>query len=101
MDALRAARAPSLRRIASLTRHFDGLIATSVESSADDEHDPEGVTIAFERSPHDLLVHLAGQQLAEIDAAEDRLALGRCGLCETPGRPIALSRPEVRPSART
>ena len=30
------------------------LVAASVDSNADDEHDPEGQTIAFERSPSSL-----------------------------------------------
>jgi RNA polymerase-binding transcription factor DksA len=72
-----------------------------VSSNADDEHDPEGATIAFERSQLDSLVLQAREQLAEIDAAEDRLAHGRCGLCETCGLPIALGRLEARPTART
>ncbi|MHB1491748.1 MAG: TraR/DksA family transcriptional regulator, partial [Cellulomonas sp.] len=66
-----------------------------------DEHDPEGATIAFERSQLDSLVRQAREHLAEIDAAEDRLAQGRYGLCERCGLPIAVSRLEVRPTART
>jgi len=100
-DALRAARAQALRRIAGLTRHFDELVAASVGSNSDDEHDPEGATIAFERSQLDSLVRRARQQLTEIDAAEDRLARGRYGLCETCGLPVALDRLEARPTART
>lgn len=100
-DVLRAARAQTLRRIAGLTGHFDELVAASVGSNADDEHDPEGATIAFERSQLDSLVRRARQQLAEIDAAEDRLARGRYGLCETCNLPIALARLEARPTSRT
>ena len=100
-DTLRAARARELSRIADLTRHFDELVAASVGSNADDEHDPEGATIAFERSQVDSMVRSARQQLAEIDAAEDRLARGRYGLCEACGLPLTPSRLEARPSART
>jgi RNA polymerase-binding transcription factor DksA len=98
---LRAARAETLRRLAGLTGHFDELVAASVDSNADDEHDPEGATIAFERSQLDSLVRRAREQLAEIDAAEDRLAQGRYGLCETCGLVIAPARLEARPTART
>jgi hypothetical protein len=38
-------------------------------SNADDEHDPEGATIAFERSQVDALAGLAQHQLAEVEAA--------------------------------
>ena len=90
-----------LRRIAGLAGQFTELVAASVGSNADDEHDPEGATIAFERSQLDSLVRQAREQLAEIDAAEDRLAQGRYGLCERCGLPIALGRLEARPTART
>jgi DnaK suppressor protein len=100
-EVLRAARAQTLRRIAGLAGHFDELVAASVGSNADDEHDPEGATIAFERSQLDSLVRRAREQLTEIDAAEDRLARGRYGLCEMCGLPIARGRLEARPTART
>ena len=98
---LRAARATTLRLIADLAGHYDELVAASVDSNADDEHDPEGATIAFERSQLDTLMRQADEDLAEIDAADDRLAQGRYGLCETCGLPIAPGRLEARPTART
>ena len=98
---LRAARATTLRRIADLAGQFSDLVAASMGSNADDEHDPEGATVAFERSQLDSLVQQAREQLAEIDAAEDRLAQGRYGLCETCGRSIGPGRLEARPTART
>jgi len=98
---LRAARATVLHRIAGLTGQFNELVAASVGSNVDDEHDPEGATIAFERSQLDSLVRQAREQLAEIDAAEDRLAQSSYGLCETCGLPIALGRLEALPTART
>jgi RNA polymerase-binding transcription factor DksA len=90
-----------LRRIAGLAGQFTELVAASVGSSADDEHDPEGATIAFERSQLESLVRQAREQLAEIDAAEVRLAEGRYGLCERCGLRIALGRLEARPTVRT
>ena len=39
-----------LRRLASLTDNFNAVVAASRDTNADDEHDPEGATIAFERS---------------------------------------------------
>jgi len=95
------ARTEALRQIADLARHFDELVAASVGSNADDEHDPEGATIAFERSQLDSLLHQARERLDEIDAAEGRLAQGRYGLCEACGHPIAEARLEARPTART
>ena len=100
-DVLRAARVQTLRRIADLTGDFDELVAASVGSNADDEHDPEGATIAFERSQLDSLVTRTRTQLVELDAALERLSRGRYGRCEACGRAVAPERLEALPAART
>ena len=99
--ALAAARAETVERLRGLTGSFAELVAASAHSNADDEHDPEGATIAFERSQLDSLVTRARLQLAEIDAARDRLAAGRYGVCEVCGGPVAAARLEALPTART
>ena len=88
-------------QIEALTREFDGVVAASKASNADDEHDPEGATIAFERQQVDALVRQAEQRLAEIDAAVSRLADSSYGRCERCGGPIPPERLAVRPAART
>lgn len=65
-----------------------------------DEHDPEGATIAFERSQLDALVQQARARLGEIDAALERVGHGTYGACEGCGRAIAAARLEARPTAR-
>ncbi len=89
------------RRLADLTGDFTGIVAASESSNADDEHDPEGSTIAFERSQVGALIAQARSALAEIDAAESRLAEGSYGRCERCGGEIAAGRLEARPVART
>ena len=98
--ALAADRDQAVRRLARLTGSVEELIAAAANSNADDEHDPEGATIAYERSQLDALVHRSRLNLEEIDAAVARIAQGRYGVCETCGRPIAADRLEVRPIAR-
>jgi len=98
---LEAERADTLRRLAGLTHAFDEVVAASKDTNADDEHDSEGATIAFERSQVEALVRQARVHLAEIDAAEARLEAGTYGSCERCGRPIAEARLEARPTART
>lgn len=98
---LQAEREATLARLAQLTRDFDGVVAASRDSNADDEHDPEGATIAFERSQTGALVTQARRHLTEIGAALDRLAAGTYGRCERCGEPIAVARLEARPVART
>ena len=85
----------------SLTGDFDAVVAASRDTNADDEHDPEGATIAFERSQLGALVRQARVHLAEIDAAEQRVAAGTYGTCEGCAGPIGEGRLEARPVART
>jgi RNA polymerase-binding protein DksA len=98
---LDAERRETLARLATLTGDFDALVEASEGSNADDEHDPEGATIAFERSQVDALARQAREHLGEIDAALARLDAGDYGTCERCGRPISAGRLEARPTART
>lgn len=90
-----------MRRLASLTEDFDAMVAASRDTNADDEHDPEGATIAFERSQIGSQVRQAHDHLAEIDSAVTRLDEGRYGTCEACGDPIPEGRLEARPLARS
>jgi DnaK suppressor protein len=98
---LEAERDETVRRLAALTDDFAQVVAASRDTNADDEHDPEGATIAFERSQVDALVRASRKALEEVDAALERLVAGRYGICETCGRPIVPERLEARPTART
>jgi len=98
---LAAEREQTLARLASLTGDFDSVVAASLDTNADDEHDPEGATIAFERSQIGALIGQVRHHLAEIDAAAARLDAGTYGVCERCGHPIVEARLEARPVART
>jgi DnaK suppressor protein len=76
-------------------------VEASRDSNADDEHDPEGATIAFERSQVSSLVEQARAHLAELAEAGRRLQDGTYGVCEVCRGPIAVGRLEARPVART
>jgi RNA polymerase-binding transcription factor DksA len=89
------------RRLEGLIATFAGIVDASETSNADDEHDPEGATIAFERSQVGALIEQARAHLAELDVAEARVASGGYGTCETCGGPIAPERLAARPVART
>lgn len=94
-------RQRTLERLAQLSSDFDHVVAASRDSNADDEHDPEGTTIAFERSQLSAFVRQAREHLAEVEAAIRRMEAGTYGTCEQCGRPIADARLEARPVART
>lgn len=99
-ELLAAERKGTLERIAGLERDLTGIIE-SASAGADDEHDPEGATLAFERQHAAALLTQARQQLAGIDAALGRLADGSYGRCVTCGDPIAQARLAARPAATT
>ncbi len=104
MDArrrLEEERRSTLERLTALEADFGGIVAASEGSNADDEHDPEGATIAFERSQVSTLVRQAQRHLREIDAALARGEDGSYGRCEVCGEPIPEPRVEARPVART
>jgi RNA polymerase-binding protein DksA len=98
---LEAERAETRARLASLAQDYDGVVDASRDTNADDEHDPEGATIAFERSQIGALLRQVRDHLAEIDAASERLDAGTFGTCERCGEPIGDARLEARPVART
>lgn len=100
-NRLEAEREETLRRLANLADDYGAMVAASRDSNADDEHDPEGATIAFERSQLGALVRQARLHVVEIDAALNRLANGTYGICEGCGGAIAQGRLAARPVART
>ena len=100
-DRLEAERLRTTQRLARLREDHTGFVEASRDSNADDEHDPEGATIAFERSQVDTLARQATAHLAEIEAALGRLDDGTYGTCARCGEPIAPARLEARPTALT
>ena len=96
-ELLSAERADTLERLTGLERELTGIIESSGLAGTDDEHDPEGATIAFERQHLAALVSQARRHLAQIDAAMLRLAEGSYGRCESCGQPISAARLAARP----
>jgi RNA polymerase-binding transcription factor DksA len=88
-------------QIAALERDLADIVASSQLVATDDEHDPEGATIAFERARIDALLKRARLTLGEIDRAQQRLTSGGYGVCERCGRRIPNERLEARPTAVT
>lgn len=88
-------------RIAALRRDIGSIIDGARLTATDDEHDPEGSTIAFERSQSSALLTWAGEHLDEVDAALKKIASGGYGYCEGCGELIDPRRLLARPTART
>jgi len=100
---LAAERRETMRRVAELEREFTGITASAADGSSggDDEHDPEGATLAFERQHTAALLARAREQIAEIDAAIGRLDEGTYGICVRCGQPVGPDRLAARPAAAT
>lgn len=69
-------------QIGSLSRSFDDIVAAAELTNTDDEHDPEGATIAFERAQVSALLR---QATSDRDALRRTLELidgSAYGACE-------------------
>jgi DnaK suppressor protein len=92
-----------LDRVAELEREFGSIVASASEGSAggDDEHDPEGATVAFERQHVAALIDQARAHLAAIDAALRKVDYGTYEICDICGSAIAAERLAARPASLT
>lgn len=95
-----ADRERSAQRLAALTGDFSAIVEAADLTATDDEHDPEGSTIAFERSQTGALIAATTTHQAEVEAALTKLDEGTYGGCELCGQPIDIDRLLARPAAR-
>src|SRR6478735_2290410 len=75
-------------RLDALHREHSAVVDASRDSNADDEHDPEGATIAFERAQVDALARDASDRLRSVELALARLEAGTYGVCAVCGAVI-------------
>src|ERR1700761_5824672 len=97
---LNSDREQTIGQIADLEREFAAIVASAADGSAggDDEHDPEGATVAFERQPVVALLERARAHLEAIDAAMRKVDAGRYDRCDVCGGPIGADRLAARPA---
>ena len=100
-EVLLAEQAWAGQRVAALEREFAGLAEAASSAGTDDEHDPEGATLAFERQHAAALLEAAREQVAALNDALRRLDEGRYGVCDRCGQPIGAERLAARPAAVT
>ena len=98
---LEAALAENAAQLGALARQHEQIVSASRDSNADDEHDPEGATIAFERQQVVALVEQLERSRADIERALSLHDAGGYGTCERCAGPIGAARLEARPTART
>ena len=85
-------------RIHGLRRELDSMLDGT--TSNDDEHDPEGSTVAYERAQVSSLLDRALREREELELAARRAREGRYGTCERCGEHIGAQRLEALPAAR-
>ena len=98
---LAAERAATAERVAALAAQVDALAEQQALTTHDDEHDPEGVTIGFQRAQLLGLLEGARRDLDAVERAAQRLAEGTYGRCLRCGEPIPAERLEALPAAET
>jgi DnaK suppressor protein len=94
-------RVRTLAQIEALSADRADIVAAQDLVATDDEHDPEGATIAFERERVRALLDQARDHLAAIAHAEARVLAGTFTDCERCGAPIGAGRLAARPTAAT
>lgn len=98
-DLLRERRAVVVTRVSALQAELDDVLSSADSTTGDDEHDPEGATVGFERAQAQALLDAALAQLEDVDAALVRLSAGGYGTCTICGNAIGAERLAARPMA--
>jgi DnaK suppressor protein len=100
-DVLDVERAETLARIRAMQADLDAIVAASANANTDDEHDPEGSTIAYERAQVAALLAGAQSNLGDLDCALARLSAGEYSVCERCRSQVSAERLAALPAGRT
>jgi RNA polymerase-binding transcription factor DksA len=101
VDLLSTERLRTLALCRALRDDLGSMADAMTSSNADDEHDPEGATLAFERAQTAALLSQSQSRVAEIDQALQRHERGSYGICKKCGEAIPAERLAARPAAQT
>ena len=96
---LRERRRTDVAEAQRMAESLGVLLASRSESTADDEHDPEGPTLSSEWSRLQALRSDAAHDIVAVDAALERMRFGTYGVCARCGEPIGVDRLRARPTA--
>lgn len=100
-SSLNEMRTATTRQMTGLEISFEDIVQAASDVATDDEHDPEGHTIAWERQQVAALLNETRVALARIEAAEQRLDAGTYGICTICGNQITQERLEALPATPT
>ncbi len=97
-ELLAAETVSTRERLATLERELASIIEGADTANIDDEHDPEGSTIAYERALVIAMIDSARAELEELERAAAMVRLPEYGSCSVCGRPIGSDRLRARPA---
>lgn len=100
VERLEAIRDDALALADRLQSDMEAVAAARESANVDDEHDPEGSTIAYERSQLDAIRRSALERASDARAALGRIGDGSFGRCERCAARIGDARLQARPTAR-
>jgi DnaK suppressor protein len=86
--------------LAQLAADLDSIRASRQDVATDDEHDPEGPTLAFERSQVNAVFDNARQHMNSIEQALVLVDGDEFGVCSGCNQRIPFARLEARPYTR-
>lgn len=98
LEVVAAEQESTARQIASLEDMVAAIVEGSELVSTDDEHDPEGATIAYERAQAGALLKQARADRDALAVTRQRLEAGQQVVCDDCGRVIALERLAALPT---
>lgn len=96
-----AERERAVAQLERLRRDHAAIVEVVQLDRPDDEHDPDGATLGWERQQLAALIRQVETRVAGIDHALARVDADTWGRCEACGDPIGEERLAARPSART
>ncbi len=88
----------TVRQIAALEAAVDAIVEGAELTSTDDEHDPEGATIAYERAQASALLRQARRDGDALVITRRQLAEGRTVICSVCGCDVDLERVAALPT---
>jgi DnaK suppressor protein len=99
--AIEAEQLRTAQQVTSLRKSFTDIVESTDSISTDDEHDPEGATIAYERSQVSALLRRYVGELAALDDALRHIDDCDSTRCQACGADIVLERLLTLPHVRT
>lgn len=103
LDTMRARLCAERTAATAAIESTKGAMASFLDSrrgvEIDDEHDPEGATLALQFAESSALLTNSRHHLDQVNAALGRMTSGSYGSCERCGNDIPLARLEARPFA--